>query len=44
MRYLDDTKGQLVAGTVNIFRYGPGQNGIMRTLGQYMVVSGSTFG
>jgi hypothetical protein len=32
------------AGTVNIFRYGAGANGIMRTLGQYMLGSGATFG
>ncbi|KAI0119820.1 reactive mitochondrial oxygen species modulator 1-domain-containing protein [Daldinia grandis] len=31
-------------GTVNIFRYGAGHNGIMRTLGQYMLGSGATFG
>ncbi|EGS23717.1 uncharacterized protein CTHT_0004160 [Thermochaetoides thermophila DSM 1495] len=33
-----------IFGTVNIFRYGPGPNGIMRTLGQYMLGSGATFG
>ncbi|KAI1803424.1 reactive mitochondrial oxygen species modulator 1-domain-containing protein [Daldinia bambusicola] len=33
-----------IFGTVNIFRYGAGQNGIMRTLGQYMLGSGATFG
>lgn len=32
------------SGTVNIFRYGAGTQGIMRTLGQYMAVSGTTFG
>ncbi|TQS31633.1 hypothetical protein Golomagni_08076, partial [Golovinomyces magnicellulatus] len=31
------------AGTVNIFRYGAGSQGIMRTLGQYMAGSGATF-
>jgi hypothetical protein len=31
-------------GTLNIFRYGAGTNGIMRTLGQYMAGSGATFG
>lgn len=33
-----------IFGTVNIFRYGAGTNGIMRTLGQYMLGSGATFG
>jgi len=33
-----------IFGTVNIFRYGAGSNGVMRTLGQYMVGSGATFG
>ncbi|KAL7807043.1 reactive mitochondrial oxygen species modulator 1 domain-containing protein [Trichoderma aethiopicum] len=33
-----------IFGTVNIFRYGAGQQGIMRTLGQYMGASGATFG
>lgn len=33
-----------ITGTVNIFRYGAGTQGIMRTLGQYMLVSGTTFG
>ncbi|KAI1437000.1 reactive oxygen species modulator 1 [Xylaria sp. CBS 124048] len=33
-----------IYGTVNIFRYGAGANGIMRTLGQYMAGSGATFG
>ncbi|ETS74184.1 hypothetical protein PFICI_14050 [Pestalotiopsis fici W106-1] len=37
------TKG-FYTGTVNIFRYGAGPNGIMRTLGQYMAGSGATFG
>ncbi|KAI5467901.1 reactive mitochondrial oxygen species modulator 1-domain-containing protein [Mariannaea sp. PMI_226] len=31
-------------GTVHIFRYGAGSNGIMRTLGQFMLGSGATFG
>lgn len=31
-------------GTVSIFRYGAGPNGIMRTLGQFMGASGATFG
>ncbi|KAH8879342.1 mitochondrial genome maintenance protein [Thozetella sp. PMI_491] len=33
-----------IFGTVNIFRYGAGTNGIARTLGQYMLASGSAFG
>ncbi|KAK3330657.1 reactive mitochondrial oxygen species modulator 1-domain-containing protein [Apodospora peruviana] len=33
-----------IFGTVNIARYGAGPNGIMRTLGQYMLGSGATFG
>ncbi|PHH87229.1 hypothetical protein CDD83_9149 [Cordyceps sp. RAO-2017] len=33
-----------IFGTVNIFRYGAGSHGIMRTLGQYMGASGATFG
>ncbi|PNY28060.1 Protein MGR2 [Tolypocladium capitatum] len=33
-----------IFGTVNIFRYGAGSQGIMRTLGQYMGASGATFG
>jgi hypothetical protein len=32
------------AGSVNIMRYGAGPNGVMRTLGQYMLGSGATFG
>lgn len=31
-------------GSVNIMRYGAGPNGITRTLGQYMLGSGATFG
>ena len=31
-------------GGFNIMRFGAGPNGPMRTLGQYMLVSGSTFG
>ncbi|KAK3186777.1 subunit of TIM23 translocase complex [Lecanicillium sp. MT-2017a] len=31
-------------GTLSIFRYGAGTQGIMRTLGQYMGASGATFG
>ena len=33
-----------VLGTVTIFQYGAGQNGVMRTLGKYMLGSGATFG
>ncbi|RCI13260.1 hypothetical protein L249_0783, partial [Ophiocordyceps polyrhachis-furcata BCC 54312] len=33
-----------IYGTVNIFRYGAGSQGVMRTLGQYMGASGATFG
>ncbi|KAK2075375.1 hypothetical protein P8C59_009504 [Phyllachora maydis] len=33
-----------IFGATNIFRYGAGPNGIMRTLGQYMLGSGATFG
>jgi len=33
-----------IFGTVNVFRFGAGPNGIMRTLGQYMAASGATFG
>ncbi|TVY26191.1 Protein MGR2 [Lachnellula hyalina] len=33
-----------IFGSVNIMRYGAGPNGVMRSLGQYMVGSGATFG
>jgi hypothetical protein len=33
-----------IYGTVTVFRYGAGPNGIGRTLGQYMLTSGTTFG
>ncbi|KAF1983792.1 hypothetical protein K402DRAFT_396262 [Aulographum hederae CBS 113979] len=33
-----------IFGATNIIRYGPGPNGMMRTLGQYMAGSGATFG
>ncbi|KAJ9608075.1 subunit of TIM23 translocase complex [Cladophialophora chaetospira] len=33
-----------IYGTVTIFQYGAGQAGVMRTLGKYMVGSGSMFG
>jgi len=33
-----------IFGGVNIMRYGAGPNGVMRTLGQYMLGSGATFG
>ncbi|KAK4218964.1 reactive mitochondrial oxygen species modulator 1-domain-containing protein [Rhypophila decipiens] len=35
---------ETLTGTVNIARYGAGPNGIMRTLGQFMLGSGATFG
>ena len=31
-------------GATNIIRFGPGPNGMMRTLGQYMLGSAATFG
>jgi len=34
----------LTTGTVTIFQYGAGPNGVMRTLGKYMLGSGATFG
>ncbi|KAI9703216.1 MAG: subunit of TIM23 translocase complex [Candelina mexicana] len=33
-----------IFGSVNIIRFGAGPNGLMRTLGQYMLGSGATFG
>jgi hypothetical protein len=36
--------GRLRTGTVTIFQYGAGQAGVMRTLGKYMLGSGSMFG
>ncbi|KAH8655142.1 reactive mitochondrial oxygen species modulator 1-domain-containing protein [Tricladium varicosporioides] len=33
-----------IFGSVNIMRYGAGPNGVMRSLGQYMLGSGATFG
>ncbi|RKF73077.1 Protein mgr2 [Golovinomyces cichoracearum] len=32
------------SSSVNIIRFGAGSNGIMRTLGNYMLGSGATFG
>ena len=34
----------IAQGSVNIMRYGAGPNGVMRSLGQYMLGSGATFG
>jgi hypothetical protein len=34
----------MTLGVVTIFQYGAGPNGVMRTLGKYMVGSGATFG
>lgn len=34
----------MFSGTVTIFQYGAGPNGVMRTLGKYMLGSGATFG
>jgi len=33
-----------IFGGVNIVRFGAGPNGLMRTLGQYMIGSAATFG
>ncbi|GAB7359701.1 hypothetical protein MBLNU230_g6876t1 [Neophaeotheca triangularis] len=33
-----------IFGATNIIRFGPGPNGMMRTLGQYMLGSSATFG
>ena len=33
-----------IFGATNIIRYGPGSNGMLRTLGQYMLGSAATFG
>ncbi|KAF2658493.1 hypothetical protein K491DRAFT_690034 [Lophiostoma macrostomum CBS 122681] len=33
-----------IFGFTNIVRYGPGPNGMLRTLGQYMLGSSATFG
>ncbi|KAJ9622754.1 subunit of TIM23 translocase complex [Taxawa tesnikishii (nom. ined.)] len=33
-----------IFGATNIIRFGPGPNGMMRTLGQYMMGSAATFG
>jgi hypothetical protein len=36
--------GLTAAGFTNIVRFGPGPNGMLRTLGQYMMGSAATFG
>ncbi|KAF1958796.1 hypothetical protein CC80DRAFT_407655 [Byssothecium circinans] len=33
-----------IFGATNIIRFGPGPNGMLRTLGQYMMGSAATFG
>ncbi|KAF4548492.1 Reactive mitochondrial oxygen species modulator 1 [Elsinoe fawcettii] len=33
-----------IFGATNIIRFGPGPNGMLRTIGQYMVGSAATFG
>ncbi|PGH13452.1 hypothetical protein AJ80_06321 [Polytolypa hystricis UAMH7299] len=33
-----------ILGTVSIMQYGAGPNGVMRTLGKFMLGSGATFG
>ncbi|KAF2146270.1 uncharacterized protein K452DRAFT_242956 [Aplosporella prunicola CBS 121167] len=33
-----------IFGATNIIRFGPGPNGMLRTLGQYMLGSAATFG
>ncbi|KAF7846396.1 hypothetical protein BT93_L4465 [Corymbia citriodora subsp. variegata] len=33
-----------IFGATNIIRFGPGPNGMLRTLGQYMIGSSATFG
>ncbi|KAF2476487.1 mitochondrial genome maintenance protein-like protein Mgr2 [Lindgomyces ingoldianus] len=33
-----------IFGATNIIRFGPGPNGMLRTLGQYMLGSSATFG
>lgn len=33
-----------IFGATNIIRYGPGPNGMLRTLSQYMLGSAATFG
>ncbi|KAF1942158.1 mitochondrial genome maintenance protein-like protein Mgr2 [Clathrospora elynae] len=36
--------GFIFVGFTNIVRFGPGPNGMLRTLGQYMMGSAATFG
>uniref|UniRef100_A0A093V0E3 Protein mgr2 n=1 Tax=Talaromyces marneffei PM1 TaxID=1077442 RepID=A0A093V0E3_TALMA len=44
---LEKTVGMImgfIGGAVSIFQYGAGPNGVMRTLGKFMLGSGATFG
>lgn len=40
----DASVNRQASGTVTIFQYGAGPNGVMRTLGKYMLGSGGMFG
>ena len=41
---VSEMEGSCCEGTVTIFQYGAGPNGVMRTLGKYMLGSGGMFG